>query len=106
MWQADLFRSTTASDSFMQQGKQAGVSSFGSNARYAGSDQAAEAYRHIRQVVVTDSRRELDLFDLLSAARREETYQPYAQGVRNASAVGWSSAGGDNRIAALHIAAI
>ena len=45
------------------------------------SDQGAEAYKHVK-LVVNDVRRDFDLHDLLISTRREETYQPYPQGVR------------------------
>jgi len=44
-------------------------------------DQGAEAYKHVK-LVVNDIRRDFDLHDLLISTRREETYQPYPQGVR------------------------
>ena len=45
------------------------------------SAQGAEAYKHVK-LVVNDARRDFDLHDLLISTRREETYQPYPQGVR------------------------
>jgi hypothetical protein len=59
-------------------------------ARHTSTEQVAEAYRHVRQLA-TDTRRDFDLYDLLSTARREETYQPYFQGV---SAQRWALGSG------------
>lgn len=41
-----------------------------------------DTMRHVRQVAAADARRDADLYDLLANTRREETYQPYFQGVR------------------------
>ncbi len=54
-------------------------------ARTYDAAQLSEACRHMRQLA--DSRREVDLFDMLANTRREETYQPYYPGVRRTTAV-------------------
>eukprot|EP00798_Chlamydomonas_sp_ICE-L_P007357 gene7357-480_t len=74
LWQSDILRNSGLSD--------VNLMSTDSRRRmpHISNDQVAEAYRHVRQVVTADSRRDSDLFDLLSSARREETYQPYIMG--------------------------
>ncbi len=68
------------SELFRTEGTEA---AFGGSSRLlARVDQASEAYRHVKSVVTAmGDRRGEDLYDLLSSTRREETYQPYFQGV-------------------------
>lgn len=73
LWQSDLAKRAM--------GAAAAPNGNMATVRLQSSEQAAEAFRHVKQVV-TDARRDFDLHDLLLATRREETYQPYPQGVR------------------------
>lgn len=65
-------------------GPQAGLGGL----RFYSNEALSEAYRHLRQV--GEARRDCDLYDLLASVRREETYQPYFQGV---SSAGWGAVG-------------
>ncbi len=76
VWQRDALRS----DPSAQQPPAAGALRAASNCDH---DQTAEAYRHVK-LVTADGRRDFDLHDLLLSTRREETFQPYHQGVRAA----------------------
>ena len=92
LWQADVLRSIAGNaDKQTLNSSRGAAPAYGSSTRFAAgsslpSDQVAEAYRHVRQVVSSDARRDLDLFDLLSSTRREETFQPYMQGVSHQAA--------------------
>lgn len=78
VWQRDISRVAVGGDK-----GGAGLGGSSGSSRYQSAEQLSEAYRHIRHVGA-EARRDSDLYDLLSATRREETYQQYYQGVSEA----------------------
>lgn len=89
LWQSDIQR-----DEAMR-GNQAGPSTRDLGRRFQSSEAVNEAYRHVTEVA--QCRRDADLYDLLGATRREDTYQPYVAGVRPPDALtalcNWALAG-------------